>query len=131
MATRKVKKRPLQKSPVGDMRDRIGLYTRNIAAPVFNSAVFTEAYTLLFERWAKVVTVERGRIIFGDVDTGPQEQPSHIFTIRYESSVTKETRILWRSEYYEILKIVDPEGRRQYLNLHAKIEGDSSLTANQ
>ena len=132
MSVRKVRRRPLQKIAVGDMRARIELYQRELTPPTADNFQATETYTLLFERWAKIESlsgVGAGRIIFDDIDIG--NQPNVIFSIRYNSSVTSETRIKYRGEYYKIIKVIDPEERHKYLFLYSKILGDEDKEANE
>jgi SPP1 family predicted phage head-tail adaptor len=134
MPSRKVNKRPLRKSPIGDLRERIELFAKNIQAPVFNSASHTQEFTLIAEVWAKIVTRSPGEDTFTDVNVQPQNrvaQATHIFTIRYRSDISAETVVLYEGNYYEILNIDDTETRNEYWVIHAKLLGDSSLKANQ
>lgn len=128
MAVRQIERRKLRKVAVGDLRDCISLEVRAIQAPVFGSASFTEAYTVISEPWCKVETQFNARI-FDDVAT--DDKPSHLFTIRWREDVTTETRIRWRSDLYRIQRIDNFEGRDEYLLMYASIEGDESKEASQ
>lgn len=132
MSTRIIAKRPLRKSAIGDRRERIIIHVRSITAPVFESASFREAYDAGIETWAKVESVALvggGRRQFDSVQMA--EGATHLFDIRYRPNVTSENIIGYRSEYYEILKVDDPEERHISLILHARIKGDDTLEVNQ
>jgi head-tail adaptor len=129
MPTRRIKKRPLKKVSTGDMRERISFYNRAIAAPTFNSATFTEAYTLLRTVWASVETLSPGQVTFADIDVG--NQPTHLFKTRFWSDINTEIRIKWKDNNYEITKKNNPEERGEYLFLWAKLLGDDTLQGTQ
>ena len=136
MAKRKVDKRPLKQVPVGDMRDRILIKERALSTPDFdNPAKFSEAYKTVAAVWAKVKTNVSGRQIFDGVDAetggGILLSSTHVFTIRYRGGVTSENVIDYKGENYEIKRIVNPEERNMYLELHCKLLGDRELEANQ
>lgn len=130
MAVRKVVRRRLKKYAVGDMRDRIGLYKREIKSPRFQSSKFQEEYTLITTVWASVTTLNLGEIVFNDVRI-KGVSPSHKFVTRYRSDITSETRILWRDKYYEIIKTINPEERNGYLELYSVLVGSKELEANE
>lgn len=134
MPSRKVERRPLRKSAVGDMRDRINLLTKGLQPPVFGGSTAPQDFTLIAEVWAKVVTRSPGLNTFTDVNVASQSrlaQATHIFTIRYRSDVTTEAVIAYQGNYFEILNDDDTETRNEYLILHAKLLGDKTLEANQ
>lgn len=132
MSTRRIAKRPLHKSAIGDRRDRIKIHVRSLTAPVFESAVFREAYDAGIETWAKVESVALvggGRRQFDSIQIA--EDATHLFDIRYRLNVTMENIIGYRGEYYEVLKVDDPEERHMSLILHARVKGDDTAEANQ
>lgn len=132
MSRRTVSHRRLKKYNVGDMRERISLNLRNIQEPDFGSANFEQTFTEIVEVWAFVKTfdaVGSGQKIFDDVDIG--SQPTHLFVIRYYPDLTSEEVIKWMDNNYEIVKIIDPEERHEYLELYSKLLGDENLEANQ
>jgi head-tail adaptor len=139
MSTRKVTRRRLKKYAVGDMRNRIGLYKRDIKSPGFQSSKFQEEYTLITKVWAFVATLNLGEIVFDNVRIKSKSgnfstksiSPSHKFVIRYRSDITSETRILWRDKYYEIIPTINPEERNQYLELYSVLVGSKDLEANE
>ncbi|MGR3179837.1 MAG: head-tail adaptor protein [Candidatus Anammoxibacter sp.] len=128
MPKREIGHRRLRKISVGDMRERIVLQERSVAAPVFGSSSFTQDYDTGIERWAKVETQFSGRF-FNGVEL--VDRPSHKFTIRFSSTITTETRIRYKSVLYRILQLDNLEMRDEYLILFAKIDGDDTKESNQ
>ena len=136
MSKLKVDRRPLKKTPVGDMRDRILIRERSVSAPDFdNSAKATETYKTIASVWAKVVTNVSGKKIFDGVneDTGGGIllSSTHIFTIRYMEGITSEHVVDYKGENYEINRVVNPEERNMYLQIYCKLLGDRTKEANQ
>lgn len=132
----KVDKRTYKKIAVGDMRDRIDVRKRDISAPDFDSpAGFGESYNTLFSAWCKVKTNVSGRDSFDGVneDTGGGVilSSTHTFTIRFRDGVTSENVVQFKGNNYKINRIVNPEERNEYLELHCKVLGDRELEANQ
>ena len=123
-----VTRRSSQSPQVGDMRDRIILYNRNIVAPKFNNASFTEKYTELDKVWSSVNT-KKGAPRFSGVDL--DEQITTTFIIRYRSDVSSETVIEFNDDYYKILDPDNPEKRKRFLFLGCKSLGNKTLKANQ
>ncbi len=122
-------KRRLSISPqVGDMRDRIGLYTRDIQAPSFRSSSFGQTYTLIAEVWSNLVTVE-GPEVFDDVNT--QKVITDIFTIRYRDDITSEVMVKFDGDNYEIIRPLDPNKRKRFLQLRCRLLGADTLEANK
>ena len=136
MAKLKVDKRQLKKIPVGDMRDRISIRERGVAAPDFNNpAKFEEAYKTIATLWCKVKTNQSGRDEFSDVNVstggGILLSSTHVFTIRYMDNITSENVVEYKGDNYEINRIINPEERNMYLELNCKVLGDRELEANQ
>ena len=132
MAKRVVDRRPLKKSAVGDMRERIELRQRDVKPPKFGTSSITEEYEIIDTVWAKMETSKfagTGRQEFDAVNLGPRA--THIFTIRFNADVSAETVVTYRGENYEILNDIDPEERQQYLALNCKLKGDKTLEANK
>lgn len=128
MSTRNVNKRKLTKFAVGDMRDRIEIFTRSIVSPGAGSASVTENYVLLREIWARRDNLEPGAVIFDDVDEGGQ--PTDIFTVRFWDDITSQERIEIDVDYYKIVKVINPQRRKEYLRLYSKFMGPTDRIAN-
>lgn len=129
MSIRIVSRRRLKKFSIGDLRERISFYSRDIKSPVFNSAKFTETYTLIADRWASVSSARTAQQFFNNVNV--DSQPTHTFVIRFLENITTETRIKWKDKNYEILLVINFEDRDEFLELHSKLLGDDTLEANK
>lgn len=146
MSIREVKRRRLKKYSIGDMRERITLYPREITAPTYSTTSPTELYENGLEVWASVETLERKKEIFDDVNVS--ETASHSFTIRFNSTkygfplqlpltfttftfgITSEYMVIWEGKIYEILKTSHPDGRKEYVELLSRLQGKQTLAAN-
>lgn len=132
MPKRNVTHRPLKQYAGGDLNKRITLHTRTLKAPKYNSASFTENYDAGLEVWASVITLSNiasGKRIFDDIDI--RKQPTHKFVIRFREGITTEKVVRWRGDAYELVKIIDPEERHEWLELYAKLLGDETKETNQ
>ncbi len=67
MGKLQIKRRPSKSPQIGDLRDRIELFSRIMKEPLFGTASFTEPKTVIATVWAKVETVI-GPEQFDDVD---------------------------------------------------------------
>lgn len=132
MSIRKVSRRRLKKYVIGDMRERIKIHTRFITAPVFDSAELKETYDTGNLRWAVAETLDylsSGRQMFDEVNLN--KAPSHKFTIRYDADITTENIINWQDEYYQIIKTINPDVRKQYLELFCRVKGSEGFEVNR
>lgn len=128
MGKLKPSRRKSRSPQVGDMRDRVSLYARNIKAPVFGTANFTQLYTLIKEVWASIETLE-GPVTFDDVDT--TKSISIVFKIRYRSDVSTETVVQFNGFNYEIVEAHDADKRNRFLFLRCALMGDATLEVSQ
>lgn len=130
MSQRIVQRRKLRKVSVGDLRDCISLENRSIKAPSFSSVGFSEGYTQIIETWSKVETDFNARVFDG---VSIDKKPSHRFTIRFrdDGDITNETRIRWKNVLYRVLRTDNYEGRDEYLELYAMIDGDDTKESAQ
>ena len=128
MPVRQIQRRKLRKVSIGDMRDCISLEVRGIKAPSFSNVGFSEAYTQLAEVFAKVETEFNARVFDG---VSIDEKPSHKFTVRWRDDVTNETRVRWKDVLYRIVRIDDYEGREEYTEIFAMIDGDDTKESAQ
>ena len=137
MSIRKVNRRKLRKWAAGDMRELIKLLDRNIEAPDFGVYTIDMAFDILIECFAFVETISKGPDIFDDVNTGPEQTPTHRFIIRHvappdiKQEITTEVQIQWQDEYYKILEVENPEMRDEYLILSARLKGADDAGANE
>lgn len=128
MSIRVVNRRRLKKYSIGDMRERITIYTRSITAPSYDSVNITETYNDGVKYWASVETLDKKKQMFAGINI--PDSATHSFTIRYDDSITSENVIGYENEYYDILKTSDPDKRKQYTELFSRLKGDDSLAAN-
>ena len=136
MSKLKVNKRPLNKTPVGDRRDKILIRKRDISTPGFdNPAKLGENYKTIASLWAKVTTNVSGKQMFDGVNAdgggGILLSSTHVFNTRYMEGITSENVVDFKGENYEIKRIVNPEERNLELDLHCKLLGDREKEANQ
>ena len=54
MGKLQIKRRPSKSPQIGDLRDRIELFSRIMKEPLFGTASFTELKTVIATVWAKV-----------------------------------------------------------------------------
>ena len=133
MAEKKIRKRPSRSPSIGDMRDRIRIYVRNITSPIFDTASFTEQYTLLDTVWSVVyeITTQGGGISFFVLVNRQNARSTHVFGIRYRSDVDAENRLTHNGYIYKIDKVRDPEKRRRFLFLECTELGEENIEANR
>jgi len=118
----RIKKR---KFCVGDLRERITLQNRDIQAP--GDINFTEKFSGPLVVSAAVKTLA-GITVFDS--TNVERIATHDFIIRFQSGITQEKWILWKSERYDILVVENLEGRNQWLKLRSAVRGTDTLVVN-
>ena len=110
---------------VGDLRERITLQDRDIQPP--GDINFTEQFTNPLVVSAAVKTLS-GVTVFDGTDI--ERIATHDFTIRFQSGITQEKWILWKSERYDILVVEDFDGRNEWLRLRSTVRGTDTLVVN-
>lgn len=136
MAERKVGRRKLTKSAVGDIRDRISLERRVRLPPQdFENSDGSEVLTVIAEVWAKVETafmISQGQ---GDANyngVNLEKKPAYRFTIRYRGDLnSSNTVVRFRGKLFAIGEIGNPELRNEYETLVCPLRGLDTLEANQ
>lgn len=128
MPVLKVKQRASRIHSAGDRRARIELFQRDINAPIFDSASFSELYTSIGSVWAKAESF-LGNPTFDSVNES--EKITDVFSIRYRADVTSETRFSYDGDYYKIVNVRDPNRRKRFLELRCLNLGDKTKAANQ
>jgi len=129
MPQRKTVHRPLKQYTGGDMDKRIVIHTRVLTSPKHGSGSVTEKYDEGLPVWAGVFSLPAGKKIFDDIDLG--KQPTHLFSIRYRPGITAEKVVRFRGNAFEIVRIINPEERDEWLLLYSKLWGDEDKEANQ
>lgn len=103
-----------RKVAIGDLSELITLQNRDIVEPLFGDPDFNESFSGDLEVWAAIVTVD-GKTFFDGVST--ETNITHHIFIRYESTVTAETWVLFGSNRLDILKVEDLDGRNEFMKL--------------
>lgn len=109
---------------INDLRHRITIYERSIIAPNFlseQSTKFTEQFTSIGNFWS-AIEVRDGSNLFNDISLD-KEDLTHIFYIRYNSSITQENWIVYDGYRYNILKVENMNERNTFNKIYASISG--------
>lgn len=112
---------------IGALRNKIKVYDRNIQEPVDGSVDFTENFTNETTKYAYIETT-RGVDIFNGVEL--IGNASHLFYIRYDSSVTSQSWIEYNEKYFDILQAENIDERNEWLILRCRERGDKTKLAN-
>ena len=115
---------------VGDLRDEVILWDRDIKAPVFGSAEQTQTYSNNQTVWASVNTV-RGKEIFNGTQLVGVK--THNILIRFDDSreITEENVVEFKGNYYDVLEVQNLEERDEWLELSCGVLGDKTQENNQ
>lgn len=110
----------------------VGLYTRDLTSPAFNSQDNRQTYTLVDTLPAAAQTIN-GIDIFDSVEkSGSDGIPSVatiLFFVRYRADVTAENFLQYDGINYQILRVEPLDLRREYLKIFAASRGDLTLEA--
>tara|TARA_R110000782_G_scaffold33856_1_gene81376 strand:+ start:79 stop:471 length:393 start_codon:yes stop_codon:yes gene_type:complete len=128
MSTRQATRRPMKKTAVGDLRDRITLKDQEMTASDVDFGIeFNNQVTV----WAAIFTpntVGSGQYNFGGTNT--DENPTHIFKIRYRDDVDGKTYVEHENINYRVVSIQDPDLRREFLHIKTVVRGDGGEPLN-
>jgi len=124
-------KQPVKAQAIGDMRNLIELYERNINRLNDDGVDYDEDFTLIDAVWAKLVTVKPKTMFDGsNIDA----DKTHEFYIRYLSSLNRDAYndvyILFDDQYFRILKVDSLDERKRFMRIDAAIRGDSTEQVN-
>jgi len=128
MSVRQATRRPMKKTAVGDMRDRIILKEQEMKA---DDVDFGVEFNNPVEVWAAIFTpnnVGSGQFKFANTNT--DENPTHIFKIRFRDDVTGKTYVEHKNVNYRVISIQDPDLRKEYLHIKTTIRGPDDLPLN-
>ena len=112
----------------GDLNGQIRIHERAIKAPVFGSSSFTEVYDEGLLSFCRVTIFPAGKKIFDGVNL--EDQPTHLFVIRYRDWITSEHVVKWNKSYYKSVKLIDPGERHEWWEIYANLRGSKDLEAN-
>jgi len=99
----------------GDLNKLVTVQNRAIEAPDWNSPDFDEQFSNDSAAWAAIQTVT-GKTFFDSVNQRDETMTHEIF-IRYDSSVTSESWLLYDSRRFDILAVENLEERNEFLKL--------------
>ena len=123
----KIKKKK-QEICIGDMRDEIILQNRAIQPPVFGTPDFTENFTDTDTVFSMINTV-KGKVFFDEV--GIETPITHEIYIRFDSSVTAETWVQFKTKRIDILEVTSLDERDEYQLLVCTERGAAAKAAAQ
>lgn len=125
MPARRVAKRPLRRTPIGDRRDQVIVHATSSRPRRGGGTekVFTPIATVAM----KVETLGRNQHGFNEVNIG--EVPTHRFTTRFRADITAEHFLEFKGSYFEIVDLEDHEGRGLDLILRCQVTGSTSKEA--
>ncbi len=109
---------------VGALRYRINIYNRGIVTALAGSAVHSEAYTLFKVLKASIETkgISPSQTLDG-VTIDPDLIVTHVFIVRFLSTINTEQFIEFRGKNYGILKAENIDEAGMYLRLSANLRG--------
>jgi SPP1 family predicted phage head-tail adaptor len=124
-------KQKIKAHAIGDMRNLIELYERNINRANDDGVDFGENFTLIDAVWAKLITV-RGKTMFDSTNT--ETEITHEFYIRYidllDRDAFNDVYLLFEGEYYRILRVDHLDERKRFMRIDSVIRGDAEDEVN-
>lgn len=96
----------------GKFNERVTLQSKVAARTGIGEEVVTWADVATV--WAHVEPI-RGREFFAAAQL--QDATDHRVTIRYRTGVTRDQRVVWRSQPLDIVSVIDVNARRENLEL--------------
>jgi SPP1 family predicted phage head-tail adaptor len=123
-----IRRRKSRSPQIGDLRTKITINKRTITEPNFGQASHTESHTLIASPWASIETL-RGTEEFSGVDS--DDNPSHLFIIRFRNDIHRDNIITLNSKNYKILSTDNADERNRFHFLPCELLGDSVNSSNQ
>jgi SPP1 family predicted phage head-tail adaptor len=123
----KSKKQVIRRPDIGDMRHKIEIRTQAIAPINTDNPDFGENFTLFKTVWAKIDTVSGEEIFAG---TSLIKIVTHVFTIRYIATLTKEFWIFYQGNSYKIVDVEPLDERKVFMKIRCIIRGDQTKPVN-
>lgn len=127
-------RKPSRSPQIGDMRDRIEIYSRRIGVPNFGDTSFDQTHTLIETLWATVQTFQGNKTFTGnnvfdgvDIEAKIVEQ----FVIRYRDDIVVSNIIKFNGNVYKIELVDNADFRKRFLYLYTSLLGEDGLEVNQ
>lgn len=99
----------------GTARTRVTVQQRSEASDVYGSVVPT--WSTYLECWAEYLPNGGGEMVMSAREV---TQADAMFRMRYRSGVTKKMRIKMGTRYFDIVRIDDPRGRHDVIEIYAR-----------
>lgn len=117
---------------IGALKNKVGLYTRDLASPAFGSQDNQQEYALVANIYAAVKTVN-GIDIFDDINAGNADgvpgTATIFFFVRHRTDVTAENFIQYRGINYDILRVEQIDLEQRFLKIFAAPRGEAAFEA--
>ena len=113
---------------IGDMRNSIGLYLRDLTTPEFGSVDATEKFNLVGNYWAALKSI-RGNQFFDETNT--LREATHEWSMRWIPGVDLNKWIQFDGNWYKILDVDDDEQRRLTLIMRCTLRGPVTKIVNE
>lgn len=111
---------------VGDMNERITINDRDWE-PQDDAPTGKIVLSNPIEVWSMVATLI-GTTTFDEVND--EQVATHDFFIRYMAGVTAEKWVTFRDRVYDILRVEELDGRRDFIRLRCNERGGASVAVN-
>lgn len=105
---------------IGDLKDRIQIYSRSITSPLNSGVDFGESFAEPKVMYAMTETTN-GETIFDATNT--ETVVTHNFYIRYLPNLTAEGWILFKQKYYDILNVENLNEEDRFMLIKANLRG--------
>lgn len=106
---------------IADLRDLIVIQSVTQARDSFGAV--TESWANTLTVWANVKALKYSTGLESVVNTQGREvvTPSYTMTIRYRTDVSERQRVVWNGQTFDIRRIIDPTGRKEYMELYCEL----------
>ena len=102
----------MRASDVGAMRERVQIYSQTQTVDAAGSISTT--WTLAATTWARVEPMGASAIVLANRDDA---QRLYRMTIRYRTTITTNSRVVWRSRKFDVEGVLDPTEQRVFLTV--------------
>jgi len=114
---------------IGDMRNRISLYRRDLTAPLSRGTNHTEEFTLIDQVWAQVKSTSGVEYPFDDTNTFVEA--THEWSMRYRDDIDANVWIQYRGVWHKILDVNNDSLLNLTLIIKTTIRGPTGKPVNE
>lgn len=106
---------------IGDLHDLITIQNATESRDAFGAVI--QIWMDYTQVWANVAPMRYTTGLEAVVSTLGREQvtPAYTITIRFLSGVNEQQRILWDGKELDIRRVIDPSGRREWLEMACEV----------